>query len=246
MFNIKSLLLAVIVLLMVFMALEYKKTYEAITIENDRVYAVEHPLSTKAAREAAYGPSNEDTPNFFKRIYANLSGKIDPNMSYMIATVYDAKSTKKTCRTQSNMPKSERFQYFPKIEGQEHKIEIPLNVFNPHKKCKFQLELVRIYFFDRDNEKSRVSSSLLFVNDSRYFSSQRYQKRMLSSDNKIDIECIYPSPFSTESYGPCLAKPLKQYRNIAQYIPTSNINYKLNIEKISLETLSQEELSKIR
>ncbi len=247
MVNSKNILLAVVVFITLYIGLEIKKTRDAVTDANDKFYSDKKPFSTKESHKTAYGFENKpkSKPEKDEKVSVEIFGNIDKSMTYMISTLYATTSDEKSCRSYNSwsggdVPSSEDFEYYPKIEGEQHKITVPLRVFNPYQKCKFKLVKVDMHIFSRENKRKR-GSTLLFADDPQILNNERYEIR-LDSSHKIDMECVEPSLFPQAHYNPCGYKPLTDVYSIVKNIPTRSVKYEINIDKLPIETLSKEEL----
>ena len=242
MLNSKNILLAVVVALILYMGIEIKKTHDAVNTAND-IYTGKK--FSKEARETAYDPVKKKEKNTAP-IELELFGTIDESMAYSIETIYTATSDKKSCQSFNAwgggwVKASEGFEYHPSIKGDTHHIKVPLQIFDPNIKCKFKPQRVYINIFSRDDKKQR--SRTLFL--SRNTRNQHLRFDYLGSKDKMDIECIEPSPFQDGHFKPCGYTPLKKRYDILGKLMNGRMKYELNIGKVALDSLSQEELAHI-
>jgi len=241
--NSKNILLTIVVAFILYMGIEIKNTHDAVTVANDLFYGKKF---SKEAREVAYGPVKKKE-KATAPIEFELFGTIDKSMAYSIRTVYVASSDKKSCKSFNSrsggwVKASEDFEYHPKIGGGTHHIKVPLRIFDPKIKCKFKAQSVYINIFSRDNKKQ--GSTTLFL--SRNHRDQHHRFKYTGSKDKMDIECIEPSPFNDGGhFKPCGYKPLKKRFDILGVLMNGRMKYELNIGKLPLDSLSKEELDYI-
>jgi len=180
----------------------------------------------------------------YKDFHVDISGTIDKDMAYRIETRYIATADKKSCKTYNGglfasnswIPSSESFEYTPSIEGTRHKATIPLGVFNPHEKCKFELKSVTLFISPRENQKF---GRMVYLFHSDAFATNlnnyRFKAWLNRNRNKIDMECIAPLySFSGKDYSPCGLKPLTDGYAIVENIPRFSTKHEINIGKSSL------------
>ena len=233
MLNNKNILFIIVVAFILYIGIEVKNTYYGKNF-------------TKEEREVAYGPAKKKE-KFTAPIELELFGAIDKSMAYSITTVYRATSDKKSCKSFNSwgggwVKDREDFEYHPKIEGDTHHIKVPLRIFDPNIKCKFKAQSVYIHIFSRDNKKQ--GSTTLFLSSNPR--DQHHRFKYLGSKEKMDIECIEPSPFSDDGhFKPCGYRPLKKRFGMLGILMNGRMKYELNIGKLPLDSLSKEELNYI-
>lgn len=257
----KIILYAIIGLMGFYIWQEYDITKDVVKRENHRYYkenksAIEFTkkalaeANKKGVKKEEVLAEKDSTDDLYEKMYAYISGKIDKSMGYKIEVLYHATSDDRLCKKESSswnggglVPLSEDFEYFPKLEGEKHEIEVPLSIFDPRKKCQFKPYLVRMYIFTRDNKREN-HSVVLFTDNTEMYANQGFHKRWYNN-HKIDMECIEPAPFPSSHYTPCGIKPIDDQIAIMRHVPKKTLFLELNLDKLPLESLSQEELRHI-
>ncbi len=224
---IKYTLWIILAFLIVFIALEVKKSFEQ-----------RHAL-IKAEELATYGPQGKPKVYDLKEI--RLSGSIYANTKYKIGVAYRAQSDSNLCeswalftgRTRS----SKYYWYEPEIKNGQHQITIPLDEHNPKIGCKYKLNHIMLSL-DRGEDQLSPSSFMLFhadmdqpLNPAAYgFKYQAIQDKR----DRINIECVLPDPNDINySYSPCGLAPVKNKIAVGQYLKPNISNYELNIHFLS-------------
>lgn len=272
MLNSKNILWFVLISIIIYFLVTLKETYLEVNTANSQFYESNNPKRILFQDGRRLDPSSQEYKNriaqidaddktrfsktdmaedYYKNFHVELSGTIDKDMAYRIETRYIATADKKSCKTYDGgmfsahalLPSSENFEYRPRIEGTQHHIRIPLGVFNPHEKCKFQLENVTMYISLREKKK-HGRMVYLFHRDAlkEDLNNYRFKAWLGRGTKKIDMECISPAnSFSQESYFPCGLKPLTKGYAIVENLPKFSMKYEINIAKSSLSMIELDE-----
>ncbi len=188
--------------------------------------------------------------------FIDISGSIDPSMSYKVFTIHESTVNKSECRYShfslfggySTGQKRKNFTYAPTIANGRHHLLVPIHPYGSDNPCGYELYAVDLHIQSKEHS-SQYYNVPLFTNNKAYADQYPsvgiYQSYMGDKNRLIDIECLAPGLYEKD-YTPCLQKPLKRGKSVVRYIPRVQGDYVINFSKIGTEMLSDDEVHKIR
>ncbi len=215
---IKYTFLIIIIFAVIFLGLEVKTARD-----QGRAIAMAEELAT-------YGPQgNPEKRELPSDWNISIAGAIGSGSIYEIHSSYSATANKRNCKSwnpfsNSLIPDSKTFKYYPEIQNGHHNLTIPLVMLNPDAECKFKIDDINICFGYND-KKAFSGCQSLFVK--QIPSGSKYRKII---NDTINIECVSPGP--DDGFSTCGQQPIDQGIAIAQYFPGTSEEYIVNINVI--------------
>jgi hypothetical protein len=113
--------------------------------------------------------------------YIDIEGRIVDSLTYKIKVQYVARSESKACKNYNwlaglHVSQSTEFEYRPTIDGDRHKLHIPLKELDPSTECNWEPNVVFLCVASSGNDPSSCSS-LFFLRGQH------------DNNSEINIEC---------------------------------------------------------